>query len=70
MASQSFWDRRENIKTKPSVELRTLRVIDYIMEDEGLPIGVTIEKLMRSPGLYEEIVKKLAEVYPDISAAS
>lgn len=66
----SFWDRRENIKTKPSVELRTLRVIDYVMEDEGLPIGIAIEKLMRSPGMYEEIVEKLAEVYPDISAAS
>ena len=29
----SFWDRRENIKNKPSVELRTSRVIEKIMED-------------------------------------
>lgn len=66
----SFWDRRENIKTKPSVELRTLRVIDYIMEDQGLPIGIVIEKLMRTPGLYEEVVEKLSCSYPDISEAS
>lgn len=62
----SFWDRRENIKNKPSVELRTSRVIEKIMEDNEIPIGLAIEKLMKEDGLYAETIEKLSKLYPDI----
>lgn len=62
----SFWDRRENIKNKPSVELRTSRVIEKIMDDYEIPMGVAIEKLMREDGLYAETIEKLSNFYPDI----
>lgn len=62
----SFWDRRENIKNKPSVELRTSRVIEKVMEDFGIPMGVAIEKLMREDGMYAETIEKLSKLYPDI----
>lgn len=62
----SFWDRRENIKNKPSVELRTSRVIEKIMEDFEIPMGVAIEKLMKQDGLYGETIEKLSKLYPDI----
>lgn len=62
----SFWNRRENIKNKPSVELRTSRVIDKVMEDFEIPMGVAIEKLMKQDGLYAEIIEKLSKLYPDI----
>lgn len=62
----SFWDRRENIKNKPSVELRTSRVIEKIMEDHGIPMGVAIEKLMKQDGLYAETIEQLSKLYPDI----
>lgn len=62
----SFWDRRENIKNKPSVELRTSRVIEKIMEDFDIPMGIAIEKLMKQDGLYAETIEKLSKLYPDI----
>ncbi len=62
----SFWDRRENIKNKPSVELRTSRVIEKIMEDNEIPMGLAIEKLMKEDGLYAETIEKLSKLYPDI----
>ncbi len=63
----SFWDRRENIKSKPSVEIRTMRVIDHIMEKKGVAIGIAIELLMKEKGLYEQTLQNLSELYPDIS---
>ncbi|MFH0710114.1 MAG: hypothetical protein V2A75_07910 [Pseudomonadota bacterium] len=64
----SFWDRRENIKNKPSVELRTSRVIEKIMDDYEIPMGVAIEKLMREDGLYAETIEQLSKLYPDITS--
>lgn len=63
----SFWNRRENIKNKPSVELRTSRVIEKVMNDFEVPMGVAIEKLMRTSGLYDEMVAKLVSIYPDFA---
>lgn len=69
MAS-TFWDRRENIKNRPSVALRTTRVIEKVMEEYALPMGVAIEKLMTEDGLYASTIEKLATFYPDILEAS
>lgn len=69
MASNNFWDRRENIKSKPSVELRTERVINHVMQKYSIGIGQAIEKIMRE-SLWEETISELSELYPDISNAS
>lgn len=65
----SFWERRENIKQRPSVELRTERVIHHCMEKYGIGIGQAIEKIMKE-NLYEELLDELSEIYPDIAIAS
>ena len=69
MEASSFWERRENIKQRPSVELRTERVIHHCMEKYSIGIGPAIEKIMRE-NLYDELLQELSEVYPDISSAS
>lgn len=69
MASSNFWDRRENIKSKPSVELRTARVLDHVMEKYSIGIGQAIEKVMRE-NLWDEMISELSELYPDFSSAS
>lgn len=62
----SFWDRRENIKQRPSVELRTERVIAFAMEKYSIGIGAAIEKIMKQ-NLYQEILVELSAQYPDIT---
>ncbi|MGB7402689.1 MAG: hypothetical protein WA916_08910 [Arcobacter sp.] len=66
IGKKSFWDSRINLKNKPSLSHRTIEVIDYIMEEEGLPLGTTLEKLMTSSNLYAEVIEKLKDDYPDI----
>lgn len=65
----NFWDGRENINKRPSVERRTERVIHWCMEKYSIGIGPAIEKIMKE-NLYDDILKELSEIYPDISTAS
>jgi hypothetical protein len=65
MMQKSFWDTRENIKTKPSVDLRTQRVIYHVMDKYSIGIGQAIEKIMQE-NLYEKMLEELSEVYGDI----
>ena len=65
MMSKNFWDKRENIKTKPSVALRTERVIYYVMDKYSIGIGQAIEKIMQE-NLYEKCIEDLSKMYPDI----
>jgi len=44
--SKSFWDNRINVKSKPSVAIRTERVIYHVMEKYSIGIGQAIEKIM------------------------
>jgi len=69
MASVSFWDGRENIKSRPSVERRTERVLNHAMEKYSIGIGQAIEKVMREH-LWDDLIMELSEIYPDISDAS
>lgn len=65
----SFWDGRENINKRPSVERRTERVIHHCMEKYSIGIGQAIEKIMKE-NLYDELLNELSEIYPDILTAS
>jgi len=65
----SFWDGRENINKRPSVERRTERVIHHCMEKYSIGIGQAIEKIMKE-NLYDELLNELSEIYPDILIAS
>jgi hypothetical protein len=67
--AKRFWDDRMNVKSKPSVEMRTKMVIDHCMEKYSIGIGQAIEKIMRE-NLWGELLKELAEIYPDIADAS
>ncbi|RXK03796.1 MULTISPECIES: hypothetical protein [Arcobacteraceae] len=66
IGNKSFWDSRINLKNKPSLSHRTIEVIDHIMVEEELPLGLALEKLMKTPNLYENIIEKLKNDYPDI----
>jgi len=61
MAINNFWYRRNNIQSKPSVTIRTERVIAEVMEDYEVPIGVAIEMLMESDSLYMDIINEIGE---------
>lgn len=65
----SFWDGRENINKRPSVERRTERVIHHCMEKYSIGIGQAIEKIMKE-NLYNDLLNELSEIYPDILTAS
>jgi len=67
--SKSFWDGRENIKNRPSVERRTERVIDHVMQKYSIGIGPAIEKIMKE-NLYDLTLEELSDMYPDIKKAS
>jgi hypothetical protein len=61
MALNNFWDRRNNIQSKPSVTIRTERIIAEVMEDYEVSIGIAIEMLMKSETLYIDILNELGE---------
>jgi len=65
MMGKSFWDNRINVKSKPSVAIRTERVIYHVMEKYSIGIGQAIEKIMQE-NLYEKVLDELSEVYGDI----
>lgn len=69
MKEVSFWDGRINVKSKPSVALRTERVICHVMEKYSIGIGQAIEKIMRE-NLWDETILELSDLYPDICEAS
>ena len=62
----NFWSSRDNLKNKPSVELRTAKVIEHLMKSKGIALGIAIELLMKTDGLYIQIQKELKASYPDI----
>lgn len=66
LIGKNWWDKRENLKNKPSLSLRTLEVISEIMNKDEVALGIAIEKLMKTPGLYRETLEKLKGDYPDI----
>lgn len=63
--SKSFWDNRINVKSKPSVAIRTERVIYHVMEKYSIGIGQAIEKIMQE-NLYEKTLEELSTIYNDI----
>lgn len=66
LINKNWWDKRDNLKNKPSLSYRTLEVINQIMLDEEIALGTAIEKLMTTPNLYKETLEKLKSDYPDI----
>lgn len=66
LISKNWWSKRDNLKNKPSLSHRTLEVISQIMNEEEVALGIAIEKLMTTPGLYKETLEKLKGDYPDI----
>lgn len=69
MKQSTFWDGRINVKSKPSVALRTERVISHVMEKYSIGIGQAIEKIM-CENLWNETISELSELYPDIEKVS
>jgi len=65
MMNKTFWDNRINVKSKPSVAIRTERVICHVMEKYSIGIGQAIEKIMQE-NLYDKVLEELSEVYSDI----
>ena len=65
-SNKSYWDKRENLKNKPSLSYRTLEVVSHLMEKESIAIGVALEKIMLTDGLYLNILDKLSDDYVDI----
>lgn len=66
IALKSYWDKRTNVTSRPSVSYRTVEVVSYIMEDLELPMGKAMEELMINGELYKETIEKLKKDYPDI----
>ncbi|MDS1315803.1 hypothetical protein [Aliarcobacter butzleri] len=66
LVNKNWWNKRDNLKNKPSLSYRTLEVINQIMSDEEIALGTAIEKLMTTPNLYKETLEKLKSDYPDI----
>lgn len=62
---KSYWDMGQNLSSKPYITNRTTAAVAYIMEELELPIGKALEKLIKED-LYDEIIEKLKEDYPDI----
>lgn len=65
LINKSFWDARTNLN-KPSLSFRTIEVIQYLMKEDEIALGIAIEKLMTTPNLYKETIEKLKSDYPDI----
>jgi len=63
--SKNFWDTRINVKSKPSVAMRTERVIYYVMEKYSIGIAQAIEKIMQE-NLYDKVLDELSVIYGDI----
>lgn len=66
LINKSFWDARTNLNNKPSLSFRTIEVIQHLMNEDEIALGIAIEKLMTTPNLYKETLEKLKSDYPDI----
>ena len=62
----NIWDRRINIKNRPSVTMRLELVIGKVMDVHAVSIGQAIEMLAESPTLYQETLEILKKDYLDI----
>lgn len=62
----TYWDKRENLRNKPSLSFRTIEVIQHIMNKEEIALGVALERLMETEGLYAKVLDELSGSYPDI----
>lgn len=62
----TIWDKRTNLTNKPSLSFRSIEVIQKVMQDEDVALGIAIEKLFTTDGLYKDTIKKLSEDYSDI----
>jgi len=66
LTSKSFWDKRDNLTNKPSLSYRSIEVVQFIMKRDEIALGVAIEKLFTTAGLFDEVLEELKEDYPDI----
>ena len=62
----NIWDRRINIKNRPSVTMRLELVIGKVMDIHSVSIGQAIEMLAESTTLYKETLEILKKDYLDI----
>jgi hypothetical protein len=63
---ENVWDRKYNMKNKPTVTNRTAEAINKVMEKHNCTIGMAIEKLIKQDEDYESIIKELRTDYKDI----
>jgi len=59
--TKKYWEKRINIKNRPSVSLRTDRLIEETMETLSLSMGEALDLLIESPTLSQEMAKKINE---------
>lgn len=67
---RTIWDMRDNLSNKPSLSNRSIEVIQHIMEQEQVVLGVAIERLFTTEGLYEKALDELSQIYDDIQENS
>lgn len=56
---KTFWDGRENINNRPSLSRRTILVIEHIMNEHDVAMGVALEMLIQDTTLWDTSLKFL-----------
>lgn len=65
--SKNFWDKKARLRKNIQLKNRNILVIERMIDDKlALREDEAIELLLEDKNLYEEIIKKLKEDYPDI----
>lgn len=65
--SKNFWDKKARLRKSIQLKNRNILVIERMIDDKlALREDEAIELLLEDKNLYEEIIKKLKEDYPDI----
>ena len=55
----NFWDRRANMDNKPTLQNRTIVVIDHIRKKLNVSVGVAIEKLILGEINFQDMLDEL-----------
>ena len=58
-----FWDNKSGFRKSLSLENRTLLVLQTLVEDENISYSSALERLIKEPNLYFDILDKLKLSY-------
>lgn len=64
---KNYWDRKDNLASRPYVSFRTMEVLKWVMENKKISLGKAIELMIKDKtGLYDKALKELKEIHSDI----